>query len=329
VKAAVRDRYGPPEVVAIRDIEPPVPKDGEVLVRVCAASVNRADLDALYARWAFLRLFLGIRAPRNRRLGLDAAGTVEAVGAGVTRFQPGDQVFGDLSPFGQDAFSELVCAPDKAWATVPEGLSFEQAATLPHSAILALQGLRLRDGRTIKAGDAVMVVGASGNVGPFAIQIAKHRGAHVIGVASGSKLELVRSLGADEVIDYETVDYTRLGRPLDWIVDVNAHHSVLRWRDAVRRPGGVYVAMGAESAAWFAKTLLQGPALSAAIHGHMGLMLWWKPFDPSDVETIKELLVVGAVRPVIDRTYPLSGIVEALRYFDEGHARGKVIVVPD
>jgi NADPH:quinone reductase-like Zn-dependent oxidoreductase len=329
LKAAVRDRYGPPEVVAIRDIEPPAPKDGEVLVRIRAASVNRADLDALYARWAFLRLFLGIRAPRNRRLGIDVSGTVEVAGRGVTRFQPGDQVFGDLYPFGQDAFSELVCAPDKAWSTMPEGLSFEQAAALPHSAILALQGLRLRDGRTIKAGDAVMVVGASGNVGPFAVQIAKHRGAHVTGVASGAKLEFVRSLGADEVIDYQNVDYTRLGYQFDWIVDVNAHQSVLRWRDAVRRPGGVYVAMGADSAAWFVKTLLQGPALSAATHGHLGLMLWWKPFDQADVETIKELVASGAVKPVIDRTYPLTEIVEALRYFDDGHARGKVIVVPD
>jgi NADPH:quinone reductase-like Zn-dependent oxidoreductase len=314
-------------VVSIREVEQPVPGEGEVLVRVRAASVNRADLDALYARWAFLRLFLGIRAPRNRRMGIDVAGVVEAVGSGVTRFKPTDAVFGDMFPYRQDAFSELVCAPEKAWATMPDGLSFEQAATLPHSAILALQGLRLRDGRTVKPGDAVMVVGASGSVGPFAVQIAKARGAHVTAVASGEKLEFVRELGADELIDYQTVDYTRLGRQFDWIVDVNAHQSVLRWRDSVRR-GGVYAAMGGDSAAWFAKALLQGPPLSRAIHGHMGLMLWWKPFDPADVETLKGLLAAGSVRPVIDRSFPLSEIVEALRYFDDGRARGKVIVVP-
>jgi NADPH:quinone reductase-like Zn-dependent oxidoreductase len=314
-------------VLELHDLAPPVPGDGEVLVRVKAASVNRADLDALYARWAFLRLFLGVRAPRNRRLGIDAAGVVESVGTGVTRFQPGCRVFADLYPYTQDAFSESVVAPERAWATIPDDLTFEQASTLPHSAILALQALRLRDGRTVEAGQSVLIVGASGSVGPFAVQIAKSRGAHVTGVASGRKLEWVRSLGADEVIDYATVDYTRPARRYDWIVDVNAHHSVLRWREAVRR-GGVYVALGGDSAAWFATAIIQGPPLTLARSGHMGLMLWWKPFDLADVETIKGMLAGGTIRPVIDRTFPLGEIVEALRYVDDGHALGKVVVIP-
>jgi NADPH:quinone reductase-like Zn-dependent oxidoreductase len=327
MKAAVRDRYGPPEVVEVRDLESPVPGDGEVLVRVRAASVNRADLDALYARWAFLRPIMGVRAPRNHRLGIDAAGVVESVGPGVTRFGPGDRVFGDLYPYRQDAFSEYVTAPERAWAIVPDDLSFEQASTIPHSAILALQALRLRDGRTVRPGHSVMVVGASGSVGPFAVQIAKSMGAHVTGVASGRKLEFVQSLGADEVIDYGTADYTRTGRRFDWIVDVNARHPVLRWRESVRR-GGVYVALGGDSAAWFATALLEGPALTLATRGHMGLMLWWKPFDLADVETIKGLVASGAVRLPIDRRYPLSEIVDALRRVDDGHALGKVVVIP-
>jgi NADPH:quinone reductase-like Zn-dependent oxidoreductase len=325
MKAAVRERYGPPDVLRIRDVEPPVPRDGEVLVRVHAASVNRADLDALYARWAFLRLFLGVRRPRNPRLGIDAAGVVESTGPGVTRFRRGDRVFGDLFPYGQDAYSELVCAPERAFRAIPAELPFEEAATLPHSAILALQGLRRRDGHGVASGARVLVVGASGSVGPFAVQIAKARGAHVTGVAHTRKLELVRSLGADEAIDYTAIDYTRPALPYDWVLDVNAHHSVLSWRHAVRR-GGVYAAQGADSAAWFAQALIQGPLISLATRRHMGLMVHWKPFHPPDVEELLAMVAAGQVRPTIDRRFPLSELVEALRYVDEGHARGKVVI---
>lgn len=325
MRAAYRDVYGPPDVVEIRELADPLPRPGEVLVRVRAASVNRADMDALYARWAFLRLFLGLRAPRSHRLGIDAAGIVEAVGAGVTRFAPGERVFGDLFSYGQDAYSELVCAPERAFARIPEAMTFEEAATLPHSAILALQGLRRRDGRTFGEGARVLIVGASGSVGPFAVQIAKARGAHVTGVARGDKLDFVRSLGADDAIDYTKVDYRTPSTRYDWVLDVNAHHSVLSWKHAVRR-GGVYAALGGDSAAWFAAALLEGPALSLATGRRTGLVLHWKPFEPSDVETLMGLFRDGALRPSIDRTYPLRELVEALRYVDDGHARGKVVV---
>jgi NADPH:quinone reductase-like Zn-dependent oxidoreductase len=325
MKAAYRDRYGPPDVVEIRELDDPAAGTGEVLVRVHAASVNRADMDALYARWGFLRLFLGLRRPRSTRLGIDAAGVVEAVGPGVTAFAPGDRVFADLFPYRQDAYSELVCAPERAWASLPPNLTFEEAAALPHSAILALQGLRRRDGRTFDEGARVLIVGASGSVGPFAVQIAKSRGVHVAGVASGDKLDFVRSLGADEVIDYRVEDPRHPAQRYDWILDVNAHDSVLSWRRAVR-PGGVYAALGGDSAAWFASTLVQGPALSLARGRRMGLVLHWKPFDPADVETLKGMIASGSLRPAIDRSYPFSELVDALRYVDDGHARGKVVV---
>lgn len=327
MKAAWRDRYGPPAVVQVRDVERPVPKKDEVLVRVRASSINRGDLDFLYARWKFLRLFFGLRRPRNRRLGIDVAGVVESVGSDVTRFGPGDHVFGDLFPYGQDAFSEYVAAPEKALARMGEDMSFEEASTMPHAAVLALQGLRLRNGRTFGQGAKVMVVGASGSVGPFAVQIAKSRGAHVTGVASTEKLDFVRSLGADEVIDYTNVDYTATGRQFDWIVDVSAHQSVTRWRNALR-PNGVYSALGGDSAGWFARVLIQGPLVSLASRKRMGLMLHWKPFALEDVETLKTLFAAGKVKPSIDRRFPLSEVADALRYVDDGHAKGKVVITP-
>ena len=324
MRAAVRDRYGPPEVVTVEDVERPVAAGDQVLVRVRAASVNRADLDGLYPRWWFTRLFLGLRRPRTRRLGLDAAGVVDSVGPSATRFRPGDHVFGDLFVAGQGAFAEYVCVTERALAAMPPGITFEDAATLPHSAVLALQGLRLRDGRSIPPGGRVLVVGASGNVGPFAVQIAKSMGAHVTGVCSTGKVDFVRSLGADDVIDYLKADPTRTGNPYDWIVDVDAHHSLLTWRHALR-PGGVYVALGGSSE-WFFQGLLLMPLVSVSSGKRMGLMLWWKPFKAKDVETLTELIAAGKVKPAIDRRFPLSEIVNALRYVDEGRARGKVVI---
>jgi NADPH:quinone reductase-like Zn-dependent oxidoreductase len=286
--------------------------------------VNRADLDGLKPRPALARLFMGLRAPRNHRVGIDLAGVVESVGAGVTRFRPGDEVFGDLFAFGQGAFAEYVCAREKAFETMPTGMTFEEAATLPHSAILALHGLRLRRGRSIKPGDKVAIVGASGNVGPFAVQIAKSLGAEVTGVCSADKLDLVRSLGADHVIDYTKVDYTSTGERYDWILDTDSHHSIFRIRNALK-PRGVYVTLGGEVGRLF-QGLLVGPLISLLSDRWTGLMLWWKPFHPPDVATLKELIAAGKLAPVIDRQYPLSGVVEALRYVDEGRARGKVVI---
>jgi NADPH:quinone reductase-like Zn-dependent oxidoreductase len=329
VKAAYRGRYGPPEVVELRDIERPVPSDGQVLIRVKAASVNRADLDGLKPKPGFIRLFAGLRAPRSHGVGLDAAGVVETVGPGVTRFRPGDAVMIDMFAAGQDggAFAEYVAAREKAFEPIPTGMSFEEAAALPHSAVLAIQGLRLRSGRTIQPGDKVLVDGASGNVGPFVVQIAKAMGAEVTGVASGGKLDFVRSLGADHVIDYRAVDYTKAGKRYDWIVAVDAHHSILRVGRALE-PNGVYLTMGGDTGSIFS-ALMGSLLLSRFGDQWKGLMLWWKPMHQPDVDAIKELIAAGKVRPVIDRRYPLSEIVAALRYVEDGKPSGKVVITVD
>jgi NADPH:quinone reductase-like Zn-dependent oxidoreductase len=323
VKAAVRDRYGPPEIVHVEEVSKPVPTGDQVLVRVRAASVNRADLDGLYPRWQFTRLFFGFRKPRARGIGLDIAGTVEAVGPDVTAFQPGDRVFSDLFAFGMGAFADYVVASERAFQTIPEGLGFEEAAALPHSALLALQGVRLRDGRGIRAGDRVLVVGASGNVGPFVVQMAKGRGAHVTGVARTEKLDFVRSLGADEVIDYTTTDYTRPAQPYDWIVDVDPHRSIAAFWPALRR-GGTYLSMGGQTT-WMLSSMVLTP-LSRLLGRRMGLFLGWRPFHRDDVAELKGLIADGTVAPRIDRRFDLDHVVEALRWVDDGHAKGKVIV---
>jgi NADPH:quinone reductase-like Zn-dependent oxidoreductase len=324
MKAAVRDQYGSTDVVRLDDVPKPGPEGDQVLVRVRAASVNRADLDGLGPRPVFARLFMGLRAPRNPRIGIDVAGVIESVGSGVTRFKVGDNVFADLFAFGAGAFAEYVCAAERAFQSIPTGMSFEEASTLPHSAVLAVQGLRLRNGRTPKAGDKVLIDGASGNVGPFAVQIAKTMGAEVTGVCSTDKMEMVRSLGADHMIDYTKVDYTKTGERYDWIVDTDSHHSIRRVRRALR-PNGVYVTLGG-TALPILQGMIVGPLISLRSDRWSGLMLWWKPFNAEDVETLKRLIADGKLKPVIDRRYSLDEVVDALRWVDEGHARGKVII---
>lgn len=324
MQAAVRERYGSPDVVEVHEIERPVPTGDRVLVRVQAASVNRADLDTILPKPGFLRLVYGVRRPRDPRVGADVAGVVAAVGPDVTRFQPGDRVFGDLFPFGQGSFAEYVLAPERAFLPIPDGLSTEDASTLPHSAILAVQGLRRRDGSTFGPGAKVLVDGASGNVGPFAVQVAKARGAEVTGVCSAAKVDFVRELGADHVLDYREVDYTKAAERYDWILAADSHHGILRVRHALR-PGGLYQTLGGDG--WsIPESIVLGPVASLATGKRMGLMLHWKPFAAEDVATITSLILAGTVTPRIDRRYPLAEVREALRYVDDGHARGKVVV---
>ena len=323
MKAIIRTTYGSPDVLELRDVEQPAVGAGDVLVRVRAASLNRADLDYLTGRPLLTRMGTGLRRPRNRGVGLDAAGTVEEVGTSVTRFRPGDEVFGDLTQFGNGAFAEYAVAPERAWAPKPASLTFEDAATLPQAGILAIQGLR-RPGRTVGPGDRVLVNGASGNVGPFAVQIAKAFGAEVTGACSTGKIDLVRALGADHVLDYTREDFTRLGQRYDWIVDVAGNRSILECRRALR-PGGSYVMVGGPTGRILTGLVL-GPVISAAGSRKLGLMLWWKPFRKEDVATVLELVESGKVVPVIDRTFLLSEVVAALRYMDEGNARGKVVI---
>jgi len=242
----------------------------------------------------------------------------------VVRFRPSDRVYGDLYAYGQGAFAEYTCASEKGFLPIPNGMSFEDAATLPHSAVLAVQGLRLRNGRTPAPGDKVLIDGASGNVGPFAVQVAKSLGAEVTAVCRTEKMDFVRSLGADHVIDYTGVDYTRAGQRYDWILDTDSHHSLASVRHALR-PRGTYVTLGGTAIPILAALLL-GPLISLAGSRWMGLLLWWKPFNPDDVATIERLIAGGTVKPAIDRRFPLSDVVGALRWVNEGHAKGKVVI---
>jgi NADPH:quinone reductase-like Zn-dependent oxidoreductase len=324
MQAAIRERYGSVDTVRLDEVDRPVPTADQILVRVKAASVNRADLDLLGPEPGFVRLFLGVRAPRDRGIGCDVAGVVEETGPAATRFEVGDRVFGDMYPFGLGAFAEFKVAPERAFLPIPAGMSYEDAATIPHAGVLAVQGLRRRDGRTFGSGDRVLISGASGNVGPFAVQIAKSRGAVVTGVCGADSVGFVQSLGVDEVIDYTTTDYTTTGDRYDWIVDVHGHHSILAARRALR-PGGVYVTLGGPTTR-LVDALAVGPVVSLATSRWMGLMLWWKPFRPEDVDTLTDLHARGRLTPAIDSRYPLAEVVAALRRVDDGHPRGKVVV---
>jgi NADPH:quinone reductase-like Zn-dependent oxidoreductase len=324
MKAIVRSRYGGPEVLRLEDVPVPVPGADDVLVRVIASSVTTADVDYLRGRPAFARMASktdGMRAPTNPGLGMDVAGTVEAVGRNVVAFHPGDAVIGDLTEHGFGAFAEFACAPASAFARKPDTLSFEQAATLPHAAVLAVQALG--SGRRIEPGDAVLVNGASGSVGPFAVQIAKCLGAEVTGVCSTAKVEMVRSLGADHVIDYATEDFTKSGRRYDRIVDMAARRSILACRRALR-PNGTYVWVGGPTAG-LVQNLVLGPILSLAGSRTLGL-LNWRPFWRDDVAYLLQLVESGRVVPVIDRRFPLSDVRAALEYLEDGRARGKVSI---
>ena len=321
IEAIVRSEYGSPDVLQLKEVAKPTPKDNEVLVRVYASSVNMADVDYLLGRPNIARLGTGLRKPKNTGLGLDVAGQVEAVGKNVERFQSGDEVFGDLTEYGFGAFAEYACASEDAFALKPAGLTFEEAATVPQAAVMALQGLRGK--RRIQPGHKVLINGAGGNVGPFALQIAKSFGAEVTGVDGTSKLDMLRSIGADHVIDYTQEDYTKSGQRYDRILDVAAYRSIFESKRALR-PKGVYVMIPASIGGVF-QAMFLGPLISMAGSRKMG-MLMWKPFKAQDVIFLKELLEAGKMSPVIDRSYPLSEVPEALRYQEEGHPQGKVVI---
>jgi NADPH:quinone reductase-like Zn-dependent oxidoreductase len=321
LKAIVRSEYGSPDVLQLKEVAKPTPNDNEVLVRVHASSINMADVDYLLGRPRMARMGTGLGKPKNAGLGLDVAGQVETVGEGITRFQPGDDVFGDLTEHGFGAFAEYVCAPERAFAPKPTGLTFDEAAAVPQAAVMALQGLRGK--RRIQPGQRVLINGAGGNVGPFAVQIAKALGAEVTGVDSANKLDMLHSIGADHVVDYHEEDYTKTGERYDWILDVASHRSVFASKRALG-PNGTYVMVPASMVGVF-RAMVLGPLISMAGHQKMG-MLMWKPFNQDDVAFLSKLLEAGTVKPVIDRTYSLSEVPEALRYQSEGRTRGKIVI---
>jgi NADPH:quinone reductase-like Zn-dependent oxidoreductase len=321
VKAIVREEYGSTELLELREIDKPVPRDDEVVVKVHAASVNTADLDFLRGKPRITRVVSGLRRPRSGRIGLDVAGRVESVGREVTTLGVGDDVWADLFDFGQGAFAEYVSGPERAFTEMPSGVTFEQAAAVPHSGVLALQGL-LGKGE-IKPGEKVLINGAGGCVGPFAIQLAKSFGAEVTGVDHGGKLDLMRSAGADHVIDYTSEDFTTNGRRYDLILDIVDQHSVLHYRRSLV-PGGRYVLI-ARTLSGFVQAFLVGAGVTMTGSKRMGIFMW-KANNRADLDLIKALLENGKVTPLVDRRFGLSEVPEALRYVEGGHARGKVVI---
>ena len=320
MKAVVYTKYGSPDVLQLKEVEKPTPKDNEVLIRIHAASANAADWHLLRGDPFLLRLGYGLLKPNNTILGADIAGRVEAVGNNVTQFQPGDEVFGDISGCGLGGFAEYVSVPEHAVISKPASMTFEEAAAVPMAAVTALQGLR--DKGQIQPGQKVLIHGASGGVGTFAVQIAKAFRAEVTAVCSTRKVDLVRSIGADHVIDYTQEDFTKNGQRYDLILAANGNRSMFEYKRALA-PKGRYVVTGGSMAQLF-QAMLLGPLLSTAGRQNMGNVLA-RP-NQKDLACMKELLEAGKVIPVIDRCYPLSETAEAIRYLEAGHARGKVVI---
>jgi NADPH:quinone reductase-like Zn-dependent oxidoreductase len=321
MKAVVNHVYGSPDVLQLEEVAKPGPKDDEVLVEVHAASVNAADWHLLRGKPFLVRLVVGgLLKPKNTILGAAFAGRVEAVGSNVTQFQPGDEVFGDVSGSGFGAFAEYVCVPENALALKPANMTFEEAATIPVAAVTALQGLR--DKGQIQQGQKVLINGASGGVGMFAVQIAKAFGADVTAVCSTRNVDMVRSLGADHVIDYTQEDFTKNGQQYDLILAANGYHSIWAYKRALRSKGK-YVLTGGSMAQMY-QAMLLGPLISMTGSKKMGNLLA-KP-NQKDLVFVKELLEAGKIVPVIERRYPLSEVPEAIQYVEAGHARGKIVI---
>jgi NADPH:quinone reductase-like Zn-dependent oxidoreductase len=320
MKAVVYTEYGPPEVLQLKEVEKPTLKDDEVLIKIYAAAITAGDVIVLKGEPFVTRLMTGLLKPKNTIPGKEMAGRVEAVGENVTQFEPGDEVFGDLSVAGWGAFAEYVSVPENAIALKPANLTFEQAAAVPESALVALQALR--DKGKIQPGQKVLINGASGGVGAYAVQIAKSFGAEVTAVCSTRNMDMVRSIGADYVIDYTVEDFTQNGQQYDLILAANGYHPISDYRRALS-PDGIYVATGGSMTQSLQATMI-GPFISRTGSKTMGGMMV-KP-NQNDLVFMKELLEAGKIVPVIDRRYPLSEVAEAFRYIGEGHAKGKVVV---
>ncbi|HUW10965.1 MAG TPA: NAD(P)-dependent alcohol dehydrogenase [Anaerolineae bacterium] len=322
MRAVVYTKYGPPEVLQLREVEKPALMEDEVLVKVHAASVNYADCSFVRGKPFLVRLIgAGLLKPRNTILGSDIAGRVETVGGKVMQFQPGDEVFGDISDRGMGGFAEYVSVPEDALVPKPASMTFEAAAAVPMAAVVALQGLR--DEGQIQPGQKVLINGASGGIGTFAVQIAKSFGADVTGVCSTRNLDMVRSIGADQVIDYTQEDFTQNEQHYDLILDIVANRSASDYMRALS-PKGVCVLVGYSSPAVMFRIMFQGRGTSKT-GSRKVVSLAAKP-SRKDLVFVKELLEAGKVVPIVDRLYPVSEVAEAIRHYGERHAQGKVVV---
>ena len=320
MKAIVYREYGGPEVLRYEEVEKPVPKDDEVLIKVHVASVNPLDWRLMSGKPVPLRLAMGLRKPRSGRPGVDVAGKVETIGKNVTQFKPGDAVFGSCN----GAFAEYACASESKIAKKPESVTFEDAASVNIAGLTALQGLR--DKGKVHAGNKVLINGAAGGVGTFAVQLGKHLAAHVTGVCSTRNIDMVRSLGADDVIDYTRDDFTRGEQRYDVILDCVGNHSFSEYR-RVLSPEGRSVGVGAPhdfSMTALLASMIKDVALSAA--GKQKSVMFIAKGSQSDLTLIGELIAAGKVKPVIDKIYPLSETAAAVGHVEAGHARGKVLI---
>ena len=319
MKAIVYYSYGSPDVLQLKEVEKPAPKDDEVLIKVRAASVNPLEWHFMRGKPYFMRLLgTGLLKPKNNILGVDIAGQVEAVGRNVKRFQAGDEVFGGSNSGG--GYADYACVSEDRLALKPANITFEEAAAIPIAGLTALQGLR--DKGEIKPGQKVLINGAGGGVGTFAVQIAKSFGADVTGVCSTEKLEMVHSLGTDRVIDYTQEDFTENGQRYDLILDNVGNRSIFDLKRALNQKGNCVII--GYSPAIMSQTLFLGPFISMTGSKKIGLMS--AKITGKDLVVLKELFEAGKVKSIIDRRYPLSEVAEAIRYLEEGHARGKVVI---
>jgi NADPH:quinone reductase-like Zn-dependent oxidoreductase len=324
VKAIVQDTYGSPDVLELRDIDRPVARDDEVLVRVHAAGLDQGVWHLMAGLPYLVRIMgFGLRAPKDPVRGSDVAGVVEAVGSDVTRFKPGDDVFG----IGQGSYAEYVRAREDKLAPKPASLTFEQAAAVPISGLTALQGLR--DHGQVGPGQKVLIIGASGGVGTYAVQLAKAFGAEVTGVCSTTKVDMVRSIGAKHVIDYRHDDFADGDQRYDLILDTGGNSSLSRLRRALTPQGTLVIVGGERGGRWsggFERQILWAPLLSAFVGQKLRPLTSKERAE--DLQVLQELIEAGKVTPVIDRTYPLTEVPDAIRYMRDGHARGKIVIVP-
>jgi NADPH:quinone reductase-like Zn-dependent oxidoreductase len=320
MKAIIFSKYGSQDLLEEKEIEKPSHKDDEVLIKVHAASVNSWDWELMRGTPFVNRLMFGLLKPRKiHTLGCDIAGQIEAVGKDIKKFQPGDKVFGDLSRYRWGGFAEFVCAPEDALALKSTSMTFEEAAAIPQAGLLALQGLCNK--KPIQAGQKVLINGAGGGVGTFAVQIAKTFGAEVTGVDKPDKFDIMRMVGADKVIDYTQEDFTRNGLQYDMILDVAANHSITDYMRSLSQKG-IFVMVGG-STSLANKLILIRPLISLFSGKQLGILMHKAN---TGLAEIRDLVETGQVKPIIDKRYPLSNVAEALRYIEDGHAKGKIII---
>lgn len=321
MKVIVYTKYGTPDVLQLKEVEKPAPKENEVLIKVVASSVNEWDNGLISGKGLLTRLLGGLFKPKNKILGADVAGVIEAVGTNIKNFNPGDEVFGDIAGAGFGAFAEYVCAPEKMLAKKSSKMSFEQAAALPQAGLLAMQGLRYK--KPLQAGQHLLINGAGGGVGPIALQYAKSIGAAVTCVDREEKFNMLRSLGADELIDYRKTDYTKTGIQYDYILDVTARRSVGDYKRALK-PGGVFAMIGGSMGWLIVQMMLIQPLLSKFQKKKLGIMGYH--VKKEGLDELSQLFDDGKISPVIDRSFPLAATADAFRYYQQGTFTGKIII---